>query len=202
MKFDQARQMARAGYRIRLVSWVDRWLAFDGALWWIIPVDPLTRASTPSRIVQMTDCAPEWWSGEWTTGEIPRSSLEEILKYPQPSPAVVEFRALIDGSDFLHIGGDRLKLVHRNWDPATNVEVRVNAGEWIEWSPLSIDFDLGISTADYDTMAISILQARDRVVVTQPWRDDHGVILLDDDELAAAGFYWLQITLSSSLWIG
>jgi len=201
MNFEQARAIARAGRRVRQVAWADRWLEFDRGLWFLRPVNPITRASGERHVVQTTDQSPDWWWAEWTTDELsPSTDIDALLTvYPWFEPLEIEFRGTIDGSDYIHIGGGQLWIVHRNWDPASDVEIRVNGGAWqpVESSPVA----LGIPTYGYDQFAFTPGTGRGSQVVDSPWSDDHAVILLDDDDpwsFPGADIYTFRATLSWS----
>lgn len=63
--WSEAKLRARQGDRIQLESWSDRWVEFDGALWWITAINAITKVVLDRRIVQTTDSSTEWFSQRW-----------------------------------------------------------------------------------------------------------------------------------------
>jgi len=66
-----AKEAARAGQRIRMIAWADRWLEFDRGLWFLVVYTPISLKVTDRRVVQTTDQDIDWYTGQWTTSGIP-----------------------------------------------------------------------------------------------------------------------------------
>jgi len=80
----QAEAWARGGGRIARLGWVDRYLEFTGALWWLQKFDAVTKVLTTRAVVQASDFAiAEFRAIDWTAASgqiIPADQLAELLK--------------------------------------------------------------------------------------------------------------------------
>lgn len=65
--FAAARASARAGQRVAMVGWADRWLEYERpGKWYMVVVAPITRALVSRHIIEMApECSPAWWHSRW-----------------------------------------------------------------------------------------------------------------------------------------
>lgn len=89
LTWPQARELTKAGYRIRRANWTDRWIfRTDGDLYWLSP------DSAPDRVVQAQDFTKvEFLAADWTTMwpdqhecVLPSPDPEEDPPPPVPDP--------------------------------------------------------------------------------------------------------------------
>jgi hypothetical protein len=71
MTWEEAELAAFSGARIRRAGWRDRWLRFDVALWFLIPVRPGSLADGIPHVVWYSDfTAAEFGAIDWTTAPL------------------------------------------------------------------------------------------------------------------------------------